>query len=145
MSRPRAYLVFGALVAIMVAGAVAPAQAAGLRGRMLQKINRVRVNHDQHRLKLNLRLSHDAHTHSRRMAARNGIFHTSDLASRVRPFGATSWGENVAKAGTLKRTKVLWMHSSEHRYNMLHASYRRAGVGVVSARGWLWVTVIFYG
>ena len=37
------------------------------------------------------------------------------------------------------------MHSPEHRYNMLHASYRRAGVGVVSARGWLWVTVIFYG
>jgi uncharacterized protein YkwD len=146
MTRPRAYLVISALVAMMVvAGAAAPAQADGLRGRMLQKINRVRVNHDLHRLKLNLRLSHDAHTHSRRMAKRNEIFHTSNLASRVSPYNATSWGENVAKAGTLRRTKVLWMHSSEHRYNMLHASYRRAGVGVVSARGWLWVTVIFYG
>jgi uncharacterized protein YkwD len=145
MSRPRAYIVLGALVAVMVAGAVAPAQAEGLRGRMLDKINRVRVNHDLHRLKLNLRLSHDARVHSRRMAENNEIFHTGDLASRVAPFGATSWGENVCMAGTLKRVKVLWMNSSEHRYNMLHASYRRTGVGVVSARGWLWVTVIFYG
>jgi uncharacterized protein YkwD len=145
MSRPRAYLVLGMLVAVMVAGAVAPAQADGLRGLMLHKINRVRGGHDLHRLQLNLRLSHDAHMHSRRMAQRNGIFHTSDLASRVRPYGATSWGENVAKAGTIRRVKVLWMHSSEHRYNMLHSSYRRAGVGVVSARGWMWVTVIFYG
>jgi uncharacterized protein YkwD len=145
MSRPRAYLVFGALVAVMVAGAVAPAQAEGLRGRMLDKINRVRVHHDLHRLKLNFRLSDEARVHSRRMAANNEIFHTGDLASRVQPYGATSWGENVCKAGTLKRVKVLWMHSSEHRYNMLHSSYRRAGVGVVSARGWLWVTVIFYG
>jgi len=63
----------------------------------------------------------------------------------VRPYGATSWGENVCMAGTIRRTKVLWMHSPEHRYNMLHASYHRAGVGVVKARGWLWVTVIFYG
>ena len=145
MPRLRAYLVLGTLVAVMVAGAVAPAQAEGLRGRMLDKINRVRVHHDLHRLKLNLRLSDEARVHSRRMAQNNGIFHTGDLASRVLRYGATSWGENVCKAGTLQRVKVLWMHSSEHRYNMLHSSYRRAGVGVVSARGWLWVTVIFYG
>jgi uncharacterized protein YkwD len=145
MLRLRAYLVLGTLVAVMVAGVAAPAQAEGLRGRMLDKINRVRVHHDLHRLKLNIRLSDEARVHSRRMAASNGIFHTGDLASRVRPYGATSWGENVCKAGTLLRVKVLWMHSSEHRYNMLHASYRRAGVGVVKARGWLWVTVIFYG
>jgi uncharacterized protein YkwD len=145
MSRPRAYLVLGILAAVLVAGAVPPAQATDLRDRMFHKINRVRVHHDLRRLQLNLRLSDEAHVHSRRMAERNGIFHTGDLASRVRPYGATSWGENVAKAGTILRVKVLWMHSSEHRYNMLHASYRRAGVGVVSARGWLWVTVIFYG
>jgi uncharacterized protein YkwD len=145
MPRLRAYLVLGTLVAVMVAGLAPSAQADGLRGLMLRKINRVRVHHDLHRLKLNLRLSHEAHTHSRRMANRNEIFHTGDLASRVSPYNATSWGENVCMAGTIRRTKVLWMHSPEHRYNILHASYRRAGVGVVKARGWMWVTVIFYG
>lgn len=133
------------LVAFMAAGVATPAQATGLRGRMLDSINRVRDNHGRHELRLNLDLSHDARVHSRRMANRNGIYHTADLASRVRRFGATSWGENVAKSGTIHRTKVMWMNSAGHRYNMLHRPYRRAGVGVVKARGWLWVTVIFYG
>jgi len=145
MHRSRTVLVLGILVAVLVAGAASPAQATGLRGRMLHTINRVRDHHDMRRLHLNVRLSHDAHKHSRRMVRNGGIFHTLDLASRVRPFGATSWGENVAKAGTIRRVRELWMHSAGHRYNMLHRSYRRAGVGVVRARGWLWVTVIFYG
>jgi uncharacterized protein YkwD len=145
MPRPRAYLVLGILVALLVTADAVPSQASGLRGRMLHSINRVRVNHHEHRLDLNLRLSHDAHRHSRRMANRGGIFHTVDLASRVLRFGARSWGENVAKAGTIRRTTRLWMASPSHRYNMLRSSYRRAGVGVVRARGWLWVTVMFYG
>ena len=145
MPRSRAYLVLGILVVVLAAGAAPPSQAAGLRGRMLRSINRVRMHHDEHRLHVNVRLSHDAHHHSRRMANRGGIFHTLDLATRVRRFDATSWGENVAKAGTIRRTTRLWMASPGHRYNMLRSSYRRAGVGVVRARGWLWVTVMFYG
>ena len=145
MPRTRTFLVLGILVAVLVTGAAPPAQAAGLRGRMLQAVNRVRIHHDMRRIHVNLRLSHDAHRHSRRMANRGGIFHTVDLASRVRRFGATSWGENVAKAGTIKRVRHLWMNSADHRFNVLRRSYRRAGVGVVRARGWLWVTVMFYG
>ena len=145
MPRSRADLVLGVLVAVLVTSAVSPAQASGLRGRMLDSVNRVRVHHDLHRIQLNKRLSHDAHRHSRRMANRGGIFHTADLASRVRRFGATSWGENVAKAGTVRRAKRMWMGSPPHRYNMLRSSYRRAGVGVVRQRGWVWVTVMFYG
>jgi uncharacterized protein YkwD len=145
MSRSRAFLVLGTLVTVLVAGVASPAQATGLRGKMLHAINRVRDQHDLRLLNVNLRLSHDAHRHSRRMANRGSIFHTTDLASRVRPFGATSWGENVAKGGTVLRVKKMWMRSADHRYNMLHASYRHAGIGLVRARGWLWVTVMFYG
>jgi uncharacterized protein YkwD len=137
--------VLGTLLTVLVVGAAAPAQATGLRGRMLHSVNRVRVHHDLRRLHLNVRLSHEAHRHSRRMAHRHAIFHTADLTTLVRRFGATSWGENVAKAGTLRRVKRLWMGSPDHRYNMLRSSYRRAGVGLVRVHGWLWVTVMFYG
>ena len=145
MLRTRSILVLGVLVAVLATGAAAPASAGGLRGRMLHSINRVRVNHHLHRIHVNLRLSREAHHHSRRMARRNGIFHTIDLGSRVRRYGATSWGENVAKAGTIHRTTRMWMRSADHRYNMLHRSYHRAGVGLVRSHGWLWVTVMFYG
>jgi uncharacterized protein YkwD len=146
MLRIRSLLVFGVLlVTLVAAGPAVPAQAEGLRGRMLHAVNRTRINHDLHRLRLNLRLSHHAHRHSARMARRGGIFHTPDLAGMVRRYGATSWGENVCQAGTVHRVRRLWMRSADHRYNMLHRPYDRAGVGVVRAHGWLWVTVMFYG
>lgn len=145
MPRSRRPLVFGALVIVLVTGVAVPSQAAGLRGRMLDSINRTRAHHDLHRIHLNLRLTHDARRHSNRMANRGVLFHTVDLAALVRRFDATSWGENVAKAGTIRRVKRLWMGSPAHRANLLRSSYRRAGVGVVRVRGWLWVTVMFYG
>jgi uncharacterized protein YkwD len=37
------------------------------------------------------------------------------------------------------------MHSPAHRSNILNARYRRIGIGVVKARGVVWVTTIFYG
>jgi uncharacterized protein YkwD len=145
MPRTRAFLVLGTLLAVLMVGAGSPAQATGLRGHMLHSVNRVRIHHDLRRLHLNMRLSRDAHRHSHRMAHRGAIFHTADLSSLVRRFGATSWGENVAKAGTVRRVKRLWMHSPDHRFNLLRSSYRSSGIGLVRAHGWLWVTVMFYG
>jgi uncharacterized protein YkwD len=146
MLRIRSLLVFGVLlVTLVAAGPAEPAAAAGLRGRMLHAVNRTRINHDLHRLRLNLRLSHRARHHSAQMAARHGIFHTTDLYGVVRRFGATSWGENVAQAGTLQRVRKMWMRSPDHRYNMLLRAYDHAGVGVVRSHGWVWVTVMFYG
>jgi uncharacterized protein YkwD len=37
------------------------------------------------------------------------------------------------------------MRSAPHRANILNARYRRIGIGVVKARGLVWVTAIFYG
>ena len=145
MPRSRAYLVLGLLVTLLVTDVASSAQATGMRGRMLRSMNRTRVHHDEHRLRLNLRLSHDAHRHSRRMAERGSIFHSGDLFTLTRRFGATSWGENVARAGTIRRVKRMWMRSPSHRANLLRSSYGRAGVGLVRARGQLWVTVMFYG
>ena len=63
-------------------------------------------------------------------------------SARTRP---STWGENVAAAGTLRRVRTLWMGSGGHRANVLNPRFRRVGIGVVRARGLMWVTAIFYG
>jgi uncharacterized protein YkwD len=112
---------------------------------MFNILNRVREHHGLRPLHLNLDLSGTARHHSRRMASDGTIFHTSNLYAKVRAYGADWWGENVAAAGTLKRTRTLWMHSAEHRANILCRHFDHMGVGVVRAHGFDWVTVIFYG
>ena len=145
MTRPRSAVVLGLFVVVLITGVSSPVQAAGLRGKMLQMVNTIRVHHDLRPLRDNADLSHDARHHSRKMAKQQRLFHSTDLASRVSFYDATSWGENVAKAGTLRRVRDLWMRSPDHRQNILTRSFDHAGVGVVLARGWLWVTFEFYG
>jgi uncharacterized protein YkwD len=145
MTRSRSLLVLGLFVVVLLTGVASPAQAAGLGGRMLNMVNRVRVHHDLRPLTKNVDLSHDARHHSRKMARQRYLFHSTDLASRASSYGATSWGENVAKAGTLSRVRELWMHSADHRRNILNRSFDHAGVGIVRSHGWLWVTFSFYG
>ncbi len=112
---------------------------------MLQLLNQTRRNHGLATFRLNVELSHFAWLHSRRMADRNQIFHTNNLYDAVRAYHPSTWGENVGMAGLLTRVRSLWMHSSGHRANILKARYRRIGIGVVRARGAVWVTAIFYG
>jgi uncharacterized protein YkwD len=145
MNRTRASLVLGLFVIVMLAGVASPAQAVGLGGRMLTMVNRVRVQHDLRPLTKNVDLSYDARHHSWKMARQHYLFHSTDLSSRVSRFNATSWGENVAKAGTLRRVRELWMQSADHRRNILTRSFDHAGVGIVRSGGWLWVTFEFYG
>jgi hypothetical protein len=37
------------------------------------------------------------------------------------------------------------MQSYEHRVHLLTPSFRWAAIGVVKAKGWLWVTLQLYG
>lgn len=145
MTRTRSSLVLGLFVAVLVAGVSPPAQAIGRGGRMLKMVNSVRVQHDLRPLVRNMDLSHDARRHSRKMARQRRLFHSTDLASRVSSYDATSWGENLAQTGTLRRVRTLWMRSEDHRRNILTRSFDHAGVGIVRSHGWLWVTFEFYG
>ncbi|HWL90901.1 MAG TPA: CAP domain-containing protein [Actinomycetota bacterium] len=135
------------VVAVLVAGMSSTAHADDLprRNNMLQLLNQTRRNHGLATFRLNAQLSHFAWLHSKRMANRNQIFHTNNLYDAVRAYHPSTWGENVGKAGRLTRVRSLWMHSSGHRANILKARYRRIGIGVVKARGAVWVTAIFYG
>jgi uncharacterized protein YkwD len=135
------------VVAVLVAGMSSTAHADNLpaRDKMLQLLNQTRRNHGLPTFRLNAQLSHTAWLHSKRMAERNQIFHTYNLYDAVRAYSPSTWGENVGKAAFLTRVRTLWMHSSGHRANILKARFRRIGIGVVKARGWVWVTTIFYG
>jgi uncharacterized protein YkwD len=135
------------VVAVLVAGASSPVDAntVSRRDRMLQLLNQTRRTHGLPVFRLNVTLSNFAWRHSGRMADRNQCFHTVDLFSAVRAYDPVTWGENVGAAGTLRRIRTLWMGSGGHRDNILNPHFRRIGIGVVRARGLMWVTTIFYG
>jgi uncharacterized protein YkwD len=135
------------VVAVLMTGTAAESGAVDLhrRGRMLRLLNQVRRQHGLPTFRINRELSTSAFRHSRRMARANDLFHTQDLYRLVRSYRATTWGENVGKAGYLKTVRRLWMHSAGHRMNILKPAFRRVGVGVVRVRGNAWVTVMFYG
>jgi uncharacterized protein YkwD len=132
----------------LTAGAAEEANRAGrqvLRTTMLQLVNASRRNHDVRALDLNWALSKSAWRHSKRMAVRNSVFHTTDLYSLVRRYRPSTWGENVGMAGTLKRMETLFMRSAPHRANILNRRFRHIGVGVYRGRDRVWVTLDFYG
>jgi uncharacterized protein YkwD len=135
------------VVVVLVAGATARVGAEDLsrRDRMLRLLNQQRKKHGLAVFRLNRSLSTFAWKHSKRMARRGGLFHTQDLYSAVRAYGPSRWGENVGAARWLRKVLTLWMRSAGHRANVLNRGFRRVGVGVVRARGLVWVTAIFYG
>lgn len=125
--------------------AIAGGRAHRFQSDMFRLVNQTRVAHGLHTLRLNGRLSREAWHHSINMGRRYVLFHTSDMWDLVRPYGARTWGENIAYAQTLRRVEQLWMQSFEHRVNLLNPAFHVAAIGVVRARGWLWVTLQLYG
>ncbi len=125
--------------------AIAGGRAHRFQSEMFRLVNQTRVAHGLHALHLNTRLSREAWHHSIDMGRRYLLFHTSNVWDLVRPYGARTWGENVAYAQTLRRVEQLWMQSYEHRVNLLNPAFHAAAIGVVRARGWLWVTLQLYG
>jgi uncharacterized protein YkwD len=117
-----------------------------LRGDMLQATNRSRLDRSEHRLKLATRMSHKARRHSVAMANAGSLFHTSNVDTYLRGHHWTRWGENVGM--TTENISVLqraFMHSPEHRTNILNGTFKHVAVGAIRRGGRLWVTVFFYG
>lgn len=136
------------LVVAVLLVATAPgvqASAGSRRDRMLGLLNQTRRNHDLPILRLNLDLSNRALGHSRYMAERNRIFHTTNLYATVSQWSPTTWGENVGTARWLRTVRRAWMRSWSHRANILNPRFRRIGIGVAKDGGLVWVTTIFYG
>ncbi len=113
--------------------------------RMLAITNDDRVERDRRALALNARLSRYAKRHSRAMAEAGYLFHTQDLAGKLRGLDWSLGGENVGVASSLRDLQQAFMASPPHRRNILQRRFDHAAIGVVMSDGRLWVTVIFYG
>lgn len=137
------------VVPLVLAYAPHRAEAAKTAGRvhMLSLTNQAREQRNKTDLALNDRLSHLAKKHSRAMAKRGHLFHT-DSATLIHALRNYSWslgGENVGVGSTLGGLQKAFMHSKEHRRNILRERFSHAAIGVFHSDGRLWVTVIFYG
>jgi len=136
------------LAAVLVSSGIAitPAQAGtGLRGQMAPLINDDRADKDRAALELDLELSRYAKKHSQDMADAGELFHTSDLAAKLKGKHWSIGGENVGVAPNLWDLEDMFMASTPHRRNILNREFDHFAVGVVESDGNFWVTVIFYG
>jgi uncharacterized protein YkwD len=118
-----------------------------MRGDFLDLTNEDRAEHDREALRLARVLSRYATHHSRAMADRGFLFHSSEDDLRAALEG-TEWtvaGENVGVGDSLDDLEDAFMASAVHRHNILARTYDHAAVGVVIEDGRVWVTVVFYG
>jgi uncharacterized protein YkwD len=145
--RRRMALVF-VLAAVLVSSGIAitPAQAGTrLRAQMAPLINDDRADRDRATLELDLELSRYAKRHSRDMADAGELFHTRDLAAKLKGKHWSIGGENVGVGPSLPDIEDRFMASTPHRRNILNREFDHFAVGVVESNGNFWVTVIFYG
>jgi uncharacterized protein YkwD len=126
---------------------VATGTPTEMRGDFLDLTNEDRVENDRRALRLARILSRYATRHSRAMADRGFIFHSSEDDLRAALDG-TDWaaaGENVGVGDSLGDLQDAFMASTVHRHNVLARTYDHAAVGIVVDDGRYWVTVVFYG
>lgn len=146
-SRRQVALVFLLAAALFSSGiGIAPARAGtGLRAEMFRLTNDDRADKDRAALELDLKLSRYAKRHSQDMAEAGEIFHTSDLAAKLKGKDWSVGGENVGTGPSLTDLEAAFMASTPHRRNILNRDFDHVAVGVVESDGSFWVTVIFYG
>jgi uncharacterized protein YkwD len=109
-------------------------------------LNATRERHGLHPLRLNRRLSRAATRHAQDMARRKYFSHDTlgggSFLDRIRRTGYLSgahrWmvGENLAWAtadeSAPRGVTILWMNSPGHRANILNATFREIGIGIVA-------------
>jgi len=117
-------------------------------------INNSREKHDLRPVKLNLRLSRDAMSHTRRMIRRGKLFDVRNLADLLDPYeGFKRYGGSIVGCGdSLTDMHQKLMHHAYHRKIILSGKVRFVGIGTIavsgrsgSGRNQIWGTAIFYG
>jgi uncharacterized protein YkwD len=147
---------WSAAIALLVAGllliGLAPArsEAAARTGRRMHLVgltNEDREARHRHDLGFAAVLSHYAKHHSRAMARRGYIFHSTQeqLLHALDGYDWSIGGENVGVGGSLESLEDAFMASKPHRENILRKAFDHVAVGIVRRNDALWVTVIFYG
>ena len=102
----------------------------------VRELNRVRAAQGLAPLRIDPALTSAARSHSLDMLQRRSFEH-GDVRSRLTRFGVRAgvMGENlawgVAEVAGARSIVALWL-SSRHRRNVLHPSFTRVGIGVVT-------------
>lgn len=136
------------LVAFLAQGVCAMDANAANRRRaaMLSLTNDDRADHDRRALSLNVSLSKYAKRHSRNMADKGYLFHTADLAEKLKGLHWSIGGENVGVGSSLSSLEDAFMRSKPHRANILRRTFDHSAIGICrDDDANVWVTVIFYG
>ena len=140
------------VLAVFLLVGFAPARAGAREqfGRRLQMVGL--TNHDRSArgraaLDFNAKISGYAKEHSREMANKGYLYHSDDstLIRLLAPYDWSAGGENVGVGGSLDGLESAFMHSKDHRENILGRQYDHMAVGVFRDGDTVWVTVIFYG
>ena len=142
-----AFLLAALLVVALVASDTNAGERHGRRRQMLSLTNDDRRHHERRALDFAAAISDYAKAHSRAMANKGDLFHSTERKLRNLLDGH-NWsiaGENVGVGSTLESLEDAFMDSKKHRENILRREFFHAAVGVVRQDGRLWVTVIFYG
>ncbi len=144
---PLAGIVVLAVSALIVGLAPTVSASTQLRQKMLAATNDSRSLHNRAALTINMRLSKLGLRHTRAMADRDELFHVvNPTAYYLRGVSWHVWGENVGyTSGTVHSLEKAFMHSPDHRANILNGAFTHVAVGVIRSGGLVWVTVFFYG
>lgn len=115
------------------------------RSATLCLLNHERAKHHERRLRFNHKLALAGLRHARDMVQKRYFAHTApsgqDFVQRILKTdyvpAAASWflGENLAwgngTASTPRQIVKAWMHSPEHRHNILTRGFRQIGIAIV--------------
>jgi len=136
-------LVIGAGIAAVSVAPVALADSTGsMESQFIAKMNAAREANGQRPYAVASDLTAVAREHSAQMAQRQTLYHNPDLTTQVQNWQAV--GENVGEGPTVSDIHDAFMHSPEHRANILDHDFTQVGVGVtVDSNGIVWVTEDF--
>jgi len=131
-------------IALAVSGiAVLGANAAAASdSSMFAEVNASRASAGQPAYAWSSDLASVAQAQAERMAKKHLLYHNPNLTSDV---GSFRWvGENVGYGPTSGVIENAFMHSTEHRANILDSDYTQIGIGsVLDGNGRLWVAQVF--
>lgn len=125
--------------------AEADASSSGYRFKraelcLMRKINRVRASNGRQQLNADKQLAYVARRHAQSMANSGGVWHDTDVGSKV-----TRWrrlGQNTGRGSSCTSLARSFMRSTKHRDNIL-GHYRFMGIGVQSSGSYLYVQELF--
>lgn len=131
-----------ATVTAIAVPTAALASNSSMEAQFVAKMNAARQANGLRPYTVSSDLTSVARQHSNAMASQSRLYHNPSLTSQVQNWQAV--GENVGDGPTVDDIHTAFMHSPEHRANILDHDFTQVGVGVtVDSSGQVWVTEDF--